>query len=65
MDSYEKLRELIASCEEDYRKAKGGNKAAGTRVRKIMQDLKNTAQAIRQEMLGATKEPEKQPGKPA
>lgn len=63
MDSYDKLRELIASCEEDYRKAKGGNKAAGTRVRKIMQDLKNTAQAIRQEMLGA-KEPEK-PGKPA
>jgi hypothetical protein len=61
MDSYEQLRELIASCEEDYRKAKGGNKAAGTRVRKIMQDIKNTAQTIRQEML--IKEPEK-PGTP-
>ena len=31
----------------------GGNRAAGTRVRKIMQDVKNLAQEIRKEMLGS------------
>ena len=34
-----------------FNKAKGGNKAAGTRVRKTMQDIKNLAQDIRKEML--------------
>jgi hypothetical protein len=47
----DKLAELVESIREDYAKAKGGNKAAGTRVRKAMQDVKNTAQEIRQEML--------------
>jgi len=47
----DKLAEMVDSVREDYAKAKGGNKAAGTRVRKSMQDVKNTAQEIRQEML--------------
>jgi len=47
----DKLAELVESVRDDYAKAKGGNKAAGTRVRKSMQDVKNTAQEIRQEML--------------
>ena len=51
MDSLEKMQQLIDSCKEDYHKAKGGNKAAGTRVRKAMQDIKNLAQDIRKEML--------------
>ena len=33
------------------KKAAGGNKAAGTRVRKSMQDIKDTAQQIRQRVL--------------
>jgi signal transduction histidine kinase len=32
-------------------KAQGGNKAAGTRVRKIMQDIKNVAQEVRKKVL--------------
>ena len=36
---------------EDYQKAVGGNKAAGTRVRKSMQDIKAQAQAIRVKVL--------------
>ena len=51
MDSLTQLEQLIDSCKEDYNKAKGGNKAAGTRVRKLMQDVKNMAQEIRKEML--------------
>ncbi len=51
MDNLDQLAQLIESCREDFAKAKGGNKAAGTRVRKIMQDVKNKAQEIRQEML--------------
>jgi hypothetical protein len=59
VDAYLKLKELVASCDEDYQKAKGGNKAAGTRVRKVMQDIKNAAQEIRQEML-STRSPEQE-----
>ena len=51
MDSLEKLAQMIAEVRDDYNKAKGGNKAAGTRVRKVMQEVKNSAQEIRQEML--------------
>lgn len=51
MDSLQQVEQLIASIKEDYEKGKGGNKAAGTRVRKTMQEVKNLAQQIRQEML--------------
>jgi hypothetical protein len=51
MDSLDKMQGLVESCREDFNKAKGGNKAAGTRVRKTMQDIKNLAQEIRKEML--------------
>ena len=51
MDLLDKMQALVESCREDYNKAKGGNKAAGTRVRKTMQDVKNLAQDIRKEML--------------
>ena len=51
MDKFNKLKELMASLEEDASKFyEKGNKAAGTRVRKGMQDLKNLAQAIRLEV---------------
>ncbi len=53
MDLLEKMGQLLQDCQEDYNKAKGGNKAAGTRVRKTMQDVKNLAQEIRKEMLGS------------
>ncbi|MAY73732.1 MAG: histone H1 [Phycisphaerae bacterium] len=53
MDSLQQIEQLIESIKDDYQKGKGGNKAAGTRVRKTMQDVKNLAQTIRQEMLDA------------
>ncbi len=53
MDLLEQMQQLAESCREDYNKAKGGNKAAGTRVRKTMQEIKGLAQDIRKEMLGS------------
>lgn len=51
MELYETLCRLVREVEEDMKKAVGGNKAAGTRVRKSMQEIKDTAQQIRQRVL--------------
>ncbi|MBN8575665.1 MAG: histone H1 [Cyclobacteriaceae bacterium] len=51
MKKFEELKTIIASLEADADKFYNkGNSAAGTRIRKGMQDLKNAAQAIRQEV---------------
>ncbi len=50
-DAFEQLEKMIAAAKEDYHKAIGGNKAAGTRVRKSMQDIKAQSQAIRVKVL--------------
>ncbi|MHC4115181.1 MAG: histone H1 [Planctomycetota bacterium] len=51
MQEYENLKVLVAEIETDVSKAEGGNKAAGTRVRKQMQDIKKAAQAVRNKVL--------------
>ena len=51
MQEYETLKKLVEACADDVAKAEGGNKAAGTRVRKAMQDIKNAAQALRKKIL--------------
>ncbi len=51
MQEYETLKRLVAEVEEDIRKAEGGNKAAGTRVRKKMQEIKSAAQDVRKRVL--------------
>lgn len=51
MSTFKKLEALITSLEVDFRKFYDeGNKAAGTRVRKGMLDIKNLAQEIRFEV---------------
>jgi len=51
MEKFAKIKELVSSVEADAEKFyNGGNAAAGTRVRKGMQDLKNLAQEIRAEV---------------
>lgn len=51
MTKFENLKKLIESVQDDadkfYNKA---NSAAGVRIRKSMQDLKNLAQEIREEI---------------
>jgi len=51
MQEYEGLKTLITEIEADVNKAEGGNKAAGTRVRKQMQDIKQAAQNVRNRIL--------------
>ena len=51
MQKFEELKNLMATLQDDADKFYNkGNSAAGTRVRKGMQDLKNLAQAIRSEV---------------
>lgn len=51
MEEYENLKRLVEAAADDVSKAQGGNKAAGTRVRKAMQDIKNSAQDVRKKIL--------------
>lgn len=51
MQEYEDLKKLVEQAEDDIRKAEGGNKAAGTRVRKQMQQIKQSAQSVRSKVL--------------
>ncbi len=51
MQEYENLKMLVAEIENDISKAEGGNKAAGTRVRKQMQKIKQASQVVRNRVL--------------
>ena len=51
MPEFEALKKLITEAEDDVAKATGGNRAAGTRVRKKMQDIKAAAQEVRKKIL--------------
>lgn len=62
MEAFERLKQLVASAEEDVKKAEGGNKAAGTRARQFMQDVKNAAQDVRQQILTLRTTTEEKPG---
>jgi hypothetical protein len=61
MDEYLKLKQLVDEVADDIYKAVGGNKAAGTRVRKTMQDIKNVAQDVRKKILDLRGSDEQQP----
>lgn len=51
MSKFAKLKEVVASVETDVEKFyNGGNAAAGTRVRKALQEIKGLAQEIRNEV---------------
>ncbi|WP_425391358.1 histone H1 [Ekhidna sp.] len=51
MKRFEQLKSMVESMESDFEKFYDkGNNAAGTRVRKGMQDMKNLAQEIRLEV---------------
>ena len=47
MEEFDRLKSLIEGAQDDVTKADEGNKAAGTRVRKQMQEIKKAAQAVR------------------
>lgn len=55
-ETYQQLKDLLHSIEDDVTKAADGNKAAGTRVRKHMQEVKSKAQELRQQVLDSRDE---------
>ena len=58
MQEFDTLKRLVQEAEDDVAKAAGGNKAAGTRVRKKMQEIKSAAQEVRKKVLeGRESEP--------
>ena len=58
METYELLKRKVEEVAEDMAKAFGGNKAAGTRVRKKMQEIKAAAQDVRKRILEGRDEPD-------
>ena len=54
MENLEKMlgqiHEVLMSTAADYDKFESGNKSAGTRLRKAMQEIKNLAQGVRLEI---------------
>lgn len=51
MQNLNKIKEVLENVQADAEKFfEKGNKAAGTRVRKAMQEIKSLAQAVRQEV---------------
>jgi hypothetical protein len=57
MEAFDRLKALVVQVEEDMVKAEQGNKAAGTRVRKTMQDIKGAAQEVRLKILEMRTQP--------
>jgi hypothetical protein len=54
MQTFEEIKNLVAAAEADVVKfSDKGNKAAGTRVRQAMQELKKLAQQLRLEVQEA------------
>jgi len=47
---FDELQNMINDCQSDVTKFVEGNNSAGTRVRKVMQDIKKSAQVIRVEV---------------
>lgn len=56
MLEYTKLKEIVENCAADIAKFEGGNRAAGTRVRKAMQEAKKQAQEVRKAILNKREE---------
>lgn len=56
MEKFEKIKELIASLESDVAKHDSGNASAGTRVRSVMQEVRNLCKEVREEVLATQKE---------
>ena len=57
MQEYELLKQMVADAAEEVAKCEAGNKAAGTRVRKQMQEIKKAAQAVREKVLSMRQAP--------
>tara|TARA_R110002126_G_scaffold280940_1_gene428556 strand:- start:205 stop:387 length:183 start_codon:yes stop_codon:yes gene_type:complete len=57
MNRLEELKQMVVTFEDDYSKfQEKGNKTAGTRARKSLQEIRNFAKDVRMEISEAKKE---------
>ena len=50
MENVTRIQEVLNTVQNDVEKFSNGNKAAGTRIRKAMQEIKGLAQTVRTEV---------------
>ena len=55
MEKFEQLKSLLEDATSDVEKTANGNKAAGVRVRKMLQEVKDVAQNLRLEISAMKK----------
>ncbi|MCD6024874.1 MAG: hypothetical protein K0Q91_1790 [Fibrobacteria bacterium] len=60
MSHIQALETEIASLKEEFEKFERGNKSAGTRARKVLQNIKRISQDIRIQIQTAKKSEDKQ-----
>jgi len=53
MENVRKIQEVLSNVETDVMKFGSGNKSAGTRIRKAMQEIKVLAQQVRSDVQTA------------
>ena len=58
MDLVQQLEQELEAFKREYEKFEKGNKSAGTRARKVLQDIKRTCQDLRVSIQGVKKEGE-------
>jgi hypothetical protein len=56
MDWLQNLEDELEKFKVEYAKFKGGNKTAGTRARKYLQNIKKAAQELRNSIQSSKKE---------
>lgn len=56
MNLVELLKQNVEAFEREYEKFERGNKSAGTRARKVLQEIKRNCQDIRVAIQGTKKE---------
>ena len=59
MEKYEQLQEILANGLADVEKSAGGNKAAGVRVRKMLQEVISVSKEYRKEISAKNRPAEK------
>lgn len=50
MKNYDAIKKIVSDMEQDVQKFENGTNAAGTRIRKAVQELKRAGQALRQDV---------------
>ena len=56
MNLVQTLEQQLEAFKREYEKFERGNKSAGTRARKVLQDIKRTCQDLRVSIQGSKKE---------